>query len=100
MQDKLTNSIKEVVADQVKQGFKSHAAVIEDSVINAVRSRAVTPSPHIDSHVCYPYLTDQSLWTLINNLAVLSYVWLFGKLRYVLGSNVDTNSAKFIERQF
>ncbi|VEN33895.1 unnamed protein product [Callosobruchus maculatus] len=53
MQDRMTASIKEVVADQVKQGFKNHASVIEDSVINAVRSRAVTPSPNIDSHVCY-----------------------------------------------
>ncbi|CAH1995790.1 unnamed protein product [Acanthoscelides obtectus] len=51
MQDKMTHSIKEVVADQVKQGFKNHASVIEDSVINAVRSRAVTPSPNIESHV-------------------------------------------------
>nr|CAH7751196.1 unnamed protein product [Callosobruchus chinensis] len=51
MQDRMTTSIKEVVAEEVKQGFKNHASVIEDSVINAVRSRAVTPSPNIDSHV-------------------------------------------------
>nr|XP_023013294.1 enhancer of mRNA-decapping protein 4 [Leptinotarsa decemlineata] len=50
MQDKLISNMKEVVSEQVKQGFKSHATVIEDSVMNAVRSRAVTPSPHVDSH--------------------------------------------------
>ncbi|KAJ8980296.1 hypothetical protein NQ317_005216 [Molorchus minor] len=50
MQDKLTTNLKEIVSEQVKLGFKSHAAVIEDSVMNAVRSRAVTPSPHVDSH--------------------------------------------------
>lgn len=51
MQDKLSLTIRDVVADQVRQGFKSHAAVIEDSVMNAVRSRAVTPSPHVDTQV-------------------------------------------------
>lgn len=55
MQDKLSRNIADLVGEQIKQGFKSHAAVFEDSVINAVRSRAVTPSPHvIDSQVCYP----------------------------------------------
>ncbi|KAJ8920900.1 hypothetical protein NQ315_015693 [Exocentrus adspersus] len=61
MQDKLTASVKEAVTDQVKQGFKNHAAVIEDSVINAVRSRAVTPSPNIDSHVVTLNQIQQSL---------------------------------------
>ncbi|KAJ8960755.1 hypothetical protein NQ318_020048 [Aromia moschata] len=51
MQDKLTFNIKEAVSEQIKQGFKTHASVIEDSVMNAVRSRAVTPSPNLDSHV-------------------------------------------------
>ncbi|KAG5876298.1 hypothetical protein JTB14_028939 [Gonioctena quinquepunctata] len=51
MQDKLISNMKEVVSEQVNQGFKNHATVIEDSVMNAVRSRAVTPSPHADSHV-------------------------------------------------
>lgn len=51
MQDKLTQNIKDIVSEQVKHGFKNHAAVIEEGVINAVRSRAVTPSPHVDSHV-------------------------------------------------
>lgn len=51
MQDKLTQNIKEIVSEQVKQGFKSHASVIEEGVMNVVRSRAVTPSPHVDPHV-------------------------------------------------
>ncbi|XP_050510521.1 enhancer of mRNA-decapping protein 4 isoform X2 [Diabrotica virgifera virgifera] len=51
MNDKLTSNIREIVMEQVKQGFKSHATVIEDSVMNAVRSRAVTPSPLLDSHI-------------------------------------------------
>ncbi|XP_072391528.1 enhancer of mRNA-decapping protein 4 isoform X1 [Diabrotica undecimpunctata] len=51
MNDKLTSNIRDIVIEQVKQGFKSHATVIEDSVMNAVRSRAVTPSPLLDSHV-------------------------------------------------
>lgn len=51
MNDKWTNIIRDVVAEQVEHGFKNHATVIEDSVINAVRSRAVTPSPNIDAHV-------------------------------------------------
>ncbi|CAH1183660.1 unnamed protein product [Phaedon cochleariae] len=51
MQEKLILNINDVVTDQVKQGFKNHATVIEDSVMNAVRSRAVTPSPHLDTHV-------------------------------------------------
>ncbi|CAG9860340.1 unnamed protein product [Phyllotreta striolata] len=51
MNDKLSHSVRDIVAEQIKQGFKSHASVLEDSVKNAVRSRAVTPSPNIDSHI-------------------------------------------------
>lgn len=51
MQDKLSHNIKEVVAETVKHSIKSHASAIEDSVINAVRSRAVTPSPNVDTRV-------------------------------------------------
>ncbi|XP_060517903.1 enhancer of mRNA-decapping protein 4 isoform X3 [Cylas formicarius] len=51
VQDKLVQKIKETVSVEVKQSFKNHAAILEDSVINAVRSRAVTPAPHADSHV-------------------------------------------------
>lgn len=54
MQEKLSHSISEIVNEQIKQGFKNHAAVLEDSVMQAVRSRAVTPSPHIiDTQVRY-----------------------------------------------
>lgn len=52
MQERLTHILANLVSEQVKVGFKNHAAIFEDSVINAVRSRAVTPSPHIiDSQV-------------------------------------------------
>lgn len=51
LQDKLSANIREVVKEQVKQSFKSHASMLEDSVMNAVRSRAVTPSPHVDTQV-------------------------------------------------
>lgn len=54
MQEKLLSNITDLVKEQVKIGFKTHAAVLEDSVVNAVRSRAVTPSPHIiDTQVRY-----------------------------------------------
>lgn len=46
--------IRERLTEEVNKGFKSQASVIEDSVMNAVRSRSVTPSPHmVDSHVRY-----------------------------------------------
>ncbi|XP_030765683.1 enhancer of mRNA-decapping protein 4 isoform X2 [Sitophilus oryzae] len=51
VQDKLTNTLKETVTLEIKQGFKSQAAALEEGVINAVRSRAVTPAPHADSHL-------------------------------------------------
>ncbi|XP_025833664.1 enhancer of mRNA-decapping protein 4 isoform X2 [Agrilus planipennis] len=47
MQDKIALTIAELVSEQVKQGLKNHVAILEDSVLNAVRSRAVTPSPHV-----------------------------------------------------
>lgn len=47
MQDRLTLMLASLVSEEVKLGFKNHAAILEDSVINAVRSRAVTPSPHV-----------------------------------------------------
>lgn len=54
MQEKLSQSISEIVNEQIKQGFKNHAAALEDSVIQAVRSRAVTPAPYIiDTQVRY-----------------------------------------------
>lgn len=47
MQERLTLTVANLVGEQVKQGFKNHAAIIEDTVIHAVRSRTVTPSPHV-----------------------------------------------------
>ncbi|XP_065164405.1 enhancer of mRNA-decapping protein 4 isoform X2 [Atheta coriaria] len=47
MQEKLGSMISDVVKDQVRLGFRTHSALLEDSVVNAVRSRAVTPSPHV-----------------------------------------------------
>ncbi|KAK5646369.1 hypothetical protein RI129_004833 [Pyrocoelia pectoralis] len=47
MQERLTLMLANLVSEQVKLGFKNHAAIFEDSVISAVRSRAVTPSPHL-----------------------------------------------------
>lgn len=47
MQDKLTQGVTESVKDQIAVAFRNHAASLEDSVVNAVRSRAVTPSPHV-----------------------------------------------------
>ncbi|XP_017785329.1 PREDICTED: enhancer of mRNA-decapping protein 4 isoform X2 [Nicrophorus vespilloides] len=60
MQERMTDRITEVVKEQVKIGFRTHAAVLEDSVVNAVRSRAVTPSPHV--------IDTQAQLTQINNL--------------------------------
>lgn len=52
MQERLTLLLVNLISEQVKQGFKTHATIFEDSFINVVRSRAVTPSPHvIDSQV-------------------------------------------------
>ncbi|KAL1513336.1 hypothetical protein ABEB36_002757 [Hypothenemus hampei] len=51
IQDKLMANLKEVIVNEVKHGFKNHASLIEEGVLNAVsRSRAVTPAPHVDSH--------------------------------------------------
>ncbi|KAF7268427.1 hypothetical protein GWI33_018437 [Rhynchophorus ferrugineus] len=50
-QDKLVHSLKEALSSEIKQGFKNQATVLEEGVINAVRSRAVTPAPHADSHL-------------------------------------------------
>lgn len=55
MQEKLLNSMNEMIREEVSAAFRSHASVLEDSVINAVRSRAVTPSPH-DTQVCISYI--------------------------------------------
>ncbi|XP_066256745.1 enhancer of mRNA-decapping protein 4 homolog [Euwallacea similis] len=47
MQEKLSSNMKEVVSSELKHGFKTQAATIQEGVLNAVnRSRAVTPAPH------------------------------------------------------
>ncbi|XP_008200206.1 enhancer of mRNA-decapping protein 4 isoform X2 [Tribolium castaneum] len=55
-QENLLQSMKDLISEQIKLGFKSHASFLEDSVINAVRSRAVTPSPHVESQVTLAHL--------------------------------------------
>jgi hypothetical protein len=50
-QENLLQNMKDLISEQIKLGFKNHASVLEDSVINAVRSRAVTPSPHVETQV-------------------------------------------------
>ncbi|XP_067007664.2 enhancer of mRNA-decapping protein 4 [Anabrus simplex] len=47
IQESLKTAVAEAVKEHVAKGFRAHKAVIEDSVITAVRSRAVTPAPHI-----------------------------------------------------
>ena len=52
IQDSLNKTVSEVVKDQIDKGFQGQQDVIQNSVITAVRSRAVTPAPHIvDSQV-------------------------------------------------
>ncbi|KAK9872249.1 hypothetical protein WA026_017050 [Henosepilachna vigintioctopunctata] len=52
IQENILASMREVICEEVRLGFKTQASVIEDSVINAVRSRSVTPASHmVDSHV-------------------------------------------------
>lgn len=54
LEEKLIQNVSDQVKEQVKVGFKAQAALLEDSVANAVRSRAVTPSPHtMDAQVRY-----------------------------------------------
>lgn len=62
-QESLLLGIKALLNDEISAGFKNHASFLEDSVINAVRSRAVTPSPHTDSQVC-PKKFNHSKYTL------------------------------------
>ncbi|XP_063903240.1 enhancer of mRNA-decapping protein 4 [Zophobas morio] len=55
-QENLLQGVKDVISEQIKLGFKSHASALEDSVMNAVRSRAVTPSPHVETQVTLAHL--------------------------------------------
>lgn len=47
MQEGLNKAVTSTIKEQIAKGFRSQQSVIEDSVITAVRSRAVTPAPHI-----------------------------------------------------
>jgi predicted DNA-binding protein (UPF0278 family) len=48
----LKTSVCETVKENIAKGFRVQEDVIQNSVITAVRSRAVTPAPHIvDTHV-------------------------------------------------
>lgn len=52
IQDSLNKVVCETVKEHIAKGFQGQQDVIQNSVITAVRSRAVTPAPHIvDSHV-------------------------------------------------
>lgn len=47
LQDNLTKAVGIAVKDNITKEFHAQQSVIEDRVLNAVRSRAVTPAPHI-----------------------------------------------------
>lgn len=52
IQDSLNKTVCEAVRENITKGFRGQQDVIQNSVITAVRSRAVTPAPHIvDCHV-------------------------------------------------
>lgn len=47
MQENINRKLCETVKESVIKEFQSHKSLIEDSVLSAVRSRAVTPASHI-----------------------------------------------------
>nr|CAD7426114.1 unnamed protein product [Timema monikensis] len=47
IQENLSSALLKTVKENMTQGFRTQQAAIEDRVITAVRSRAVTPAPHI-----------------------------------------------------
>lgn len=47
IQDSLKTSVCETIKEHIAKGFRVQEDVIQSSVITAVRSRAVTPAPHI-----------------------------------------------------
>lgn len=47
MHDRLSLTLTELVNDQINKALKNHATTLEDRVLNAVRSRSVTPAPHV-----------------------------------------------------
>lgn len=60
MQEKMTQVVTDVVKEQISIAFRNHAATLEDSVVNAVRSGAVTPSPQV--------MEKQSVLSMIQQL--------------------------------
>lgn len=58
-------SLSQLIKEQVSTAFKDHAHVIEDSVINAVRSRAVTPSPNDPQVVLFSF--SNTIKPLVHN---------------------------------
>ncbi|KAK7869897.1 hypothetical protein R5R35_013695 [Gryllus longicercus] len=52
IQESVNRTVGEAVKEHISKGFHAQKSLIEDSVITAVRSRAVTPAPHIlDAHL-------------------------------------------------
>ncbi|XP_045470559.1 enhancer of mRNA-decapping protein 4 [Harmonia axyridis] len=99
MQDKLMETISTKISDEVKKGFKSQASVIEDSVMNAVRSRSVTPAPHmVDTHVKFSkirqYLSSGEIEEALKlalsaeNLQYVVYVCEKVDVNSVFGGNI------------
>lgn len=47
MQESINRKLCDTVKDSIVKEFQSQKTLIEDSVLSAVRSRAVTPASHI-----------------------------------------------------
>ncbi|KAL0273960.1 UNVERIFIED_CONTAM: hypothetical protein PYX00_006513 [Menopon gallinae] len=47
IQDNINRKLCETVKESISKEFQSHKTLIEDSVLSAVRSRAVTPASHV-----------------------------------------------------
>ncbi|XP_069698744.1 enhancer of mRNA-decapping protein 4 isoform X2 [Periplaneta americana] len=52
LQESLNKTVSETIKEHITKGFRGQQDMIQNSVLTAVRSRAVTPAPHIvDSQV-------------------------------------------------
>ena len=47
MQELINRKLCDTVKDSIQKEFQSQKSLIEDSVLTAVRSRAVTPASHV-----------------------------------------------------
>lgn len=47
IQDNINRKLCETVKESISKEFQTHKTLIEDSVLSAVRSRAVTPASHV-----------------------------------------------------